>query len=44
VLSLDCEGGVAEVWQLILPEMFSLITVPFEGKAVKVGVSNDHVI
>ncbi|XP_065892707.1 TBCC domain-containing protein 1-like isoform X2 [Dysidea avara] len=29
----DHEGGVSEVWQLMPADMFSLITVPFQGKS-----------
>ena len=41
VTSLPDYEGMSEVWQLV---MFSLITIPFQGRAVKVGVSNDHVM
>ena len=44
VISLPDYEGVSEVWQLVPSDMFSLITIPFQGRAVKVGVSNDHVI
>ena len=45
VVSLTDYEGVSEVWQLVPSDMFSLISIPFQGKsAVKVGVSNDHVI
>ena len=40
---LDYEG-VSEVWQLVPPDMFSLISIPFQGRSVKVGVSSDHVM
>ena len=43
-LSLSDYEGVLEVWQLVPSDMFSLITIPFQGTTVKVGVSNDHVI
>ena len=36
--------GVSEVWQLVLPEMFSLICIPFQGRSIKVDVSSDHVM
>ena len=36
--------GVSEVWQLVPPDMFSLISIPFQGRSVKVGVSSDHVM
>ena len=44
VLSLPEYEGVSEVWQLVPADMFSLITIPFQGKAIRVGVSNDHVM
>ena len=44
VLSLPDYEGVSEVWQLVPADMFSLITIPFQGKAIEVGVSNDHVM
>ena len=43
VITTDYEG-VSEVWQLVPSDMFSLISIPFQGKSVKVGVSNDHVM
>ena len=44
VMSLPEYEGVSEVWQLVPSDMFSLISVPFQGKTVKVGVSSDHVM
>ena len=48
MLSLLCHlsdyEGVLEVWQLVPSDMFSLISIPFQGRSVKVGVSNDHVM
>jgi len=44
VMSLPDYEGVSEVWQLVPSDMFSLITIPFQGRAVKVGVSNDDVM
>ena len=44
VMSLPDYEGVSEVWQLVPSDMFSLITIPFQGRAVKVGVSNDRVM
>ena len=44
VMSLPDYEGVLEVWQLVPSDMFSLITIPFQGRAVKVSVSNDDVI
>ena len=44
VLSLPDYEGVSEVWQLVPADMFSLITIPIQGKTIKVGVSNDHVM
>ena len=44
VMSLPDYEGVSEVWQLVPTDMFSLITIPFQGKAIKMGVSNDHVM
>ena len=44
VMSLPDYEGVSEVWQLVLSNMFSLISIPFQGRSVKVGVSNDHVM
>ena len=44
VVSLLDYEGVSEVWQLVPSDMFSLITIPFQGKTVKVGVSSDHVM
>ena len=43
VMSSDYEG-VSEVWQLVPSDMFSLISIPFQGKSVKVGVPSDHVM
>ena len=43
-MSLPDYEGVSEVWQLVPPDMFSLISIPFQGKTVKVGVSNYHVM
>ena len=42
-MSLPDYEGVPEVWQLVPPDMFSLISIPFQGKTVKVG-SNYHVM
>ena len=44
VMSLSDYEGVSEVWQLVPSDMFSLISIPFQGRSVKVGVSNDHVM
>ena len=44
VMSLPDYEGVSEVWQLVPSDMFSLISIPFQGRSVKVGVSNDHVM
>ena len=44
VVSLLDYEGVSEVWQLVPSDMFSLITIPFQGKTVKEGVSSDHVM
>ena len=44
VVSLSDYEGVSEVWQLVPSDIFSLITIQFQGKIVKVGVSSDHVI
>ena len=44
VVSFSDYEGASEVWQLVPSDMFSLITIPFQGKTVKVGVSNDHVM
>ena len=44
VMSLPDYEGVSEVWQLVPLDMFSLISIPFQGKTVKVGVSSDHVM
>ena len=44
VVSLLDYEGVSEVWQLVPSDIFSLITIPFQGKTVKVGVSSDHVM
>ena len=44
VMSLPDYEGVSEVWQLVSSDMFSLISIPFQGKTVKVGVSSDHVM
>ena len=43
-MSLSDYEGVSEVWQLVPLDMFSLISIPFQGRSVKVGVSNDHVM
>ena len=43
-MSLPDYEGVSEVWQLVPPDMFSLISIPFQGKTVKVSVSNYHVM
>ena len=43
VVSLLDYEGVSEVWQLVPSDVFSLITIPFQGKTVKVGVSSDYV-
>ena len=43
-MSLPDYEGMSEVWQLVPADMLSLITIAFQGKAIKVGVSNDHVI
>ena len=43
-MSLSDYEGVSEVWQLVPPDMFSLISIPFQGKTVEVGVSNYHVM
>ena len=39
LLLLPDYEGVSEVWQLVPSDMFSLISIPFQGKAVEVGVS-----
>ena len=44
VMSLSGYKGVSEVWQLVSLDIFSLITIPFQGKTVKVSVSSDYVI
>ena len=44
VVSLLDYEGASEVWQLVPSDVFSLITIPFQGKTVKVGVSSDHVM
>ena len=44
VMSLPDYEGVSEVWQLVPSDMSSLISIPFQGKIVKVGVSSDHVM
>ena len=44
VVSLSDYEGMSDVWQLVPSDMFSLITIPFQGKTVKVGVSSDHVM
>ena len=44
VVSLSDYEGMSEVWQLVPSGVFSLITMPFQGKTVKVGVSSDHVM
>ena len=44
IVSLPDYEGVSDLWQLIPTELFSLISIPFQGKAVKVGVSIAHVI
>ena len=44
VMSLSDYEGVSEVWQLVPSDMFSLISIPFQGKTVKVGVSSNHVM
>ena len=44
VVSLSDYEGVSEVWQLVPSDIFSLITIPFQGKTVKVSVFSDHVI
>ena len=43
-MSLPDYEGMSEVWQLVPSDMFSLISIPFQGKTVKVGVSSDHMI
>ena len=44
IVSLSDYEGVSEVWQLVPSDIFSLITIPFQGKTVKVSVFSDHVI
>ena len=44
VMSLSDYEGVSEVWQLVPSDIFSMISIPFQGKSVKVGVSSDHVM
>ena len=44
VMALSDYEGVSEVWQLVPSDMFSLISIPFQGKTVKVGMPSDHVM